>query len=97
MTGVHDVYLVFKGGESYLFNLNWWKLNFPEGLEDVIIKGDLNGDKVVDTFDLILIRKAAEAGDADIFDAADLNDDGAINADDVQLHSDYILGKIKTF
>jgi len=96
-TGVHDVYLVFRGGESYLFNLNWWKLNFPEGLEDTIIKGDLNGDKIVDTFDLILIRQAAETGDADYFDAADLNDDGAINADDVQLHSDYILGKIKSF
>ena len=97
MTGIHDVYLVFKGGESYLFNVNWWKLNFPEGLEDVIIKGDLNGDKVVDSFDLILIRKAAEAGDADIFDAADINEDGAIDADDVQLHSDYILGKTKSF
>ena len=97
VTGVHDVYLVFKGGESFLYNLNWWILNFPEGLEDVVIKGDLNGDKIVDSFDLILIRKAAEIGDADYFDAADINDDGEINADDVHRHSDYILGKIKTF
>ncbi|MDO4864057.1 MAG: dockerin type I domain-containing protein [Ruminococcus sp.] len=66
-------------------------------LEDEVIKGDLNGDRSVDTFDLILIRQAAEAGDAVNFDAADLNDDGEINADDVQLHSDYILGKIKSF
>ncbi len=97
MTGVHDVFLVFRGGESYLFNLNWWKLNFPEGLEDTVIKGDLNGDKVVDTFDLILMRQAAEAGDADYFDAADINEDGVINADDVQLLADYLLGKIKSF
>ncbi len=97
VTGVQDVYLVFRGGESYLFNLNWWKLNFPEGLEDTVIKGDLNGDKVVDTFDLILMRQAAEAGDADYFDAADINEDGVINADDVQLLADYLLGKIKSF
>lgn len=25
MTGVHDVYLVFKGGEGFLFNFDWWK------------------------------------------------------------------------
>ena len=24
VSGVHDVYLVFQGGESYLFNLNWF-------------------------------------------------------------------------
>ncbi len=24
--GVHDLYLVFKGGEGNLFNFNWWKL-----------------------------------------------------------------------
>lgn len=97
VTGVHDVFLVFRGGESYLFNVNWWKLNLPEGLDDTVLKGDLNGDRCVDTFDLILIRQAAEKGDADYFDAADINEDGVINADDVQLHSDYILGKIKSF
>lgn len=97
VTGIHDVYLIFKGGESYLYNLNWWKLNFPEGMDDSVIKGDLNGDKSVDSFDLILMRKAGEEGDADYFDAADINEDGVINADDVQLHSDFILGKIKSF
>ncbi|MDD4821616.1 MAG: glycoside hydrolase family 43 protein [Bacteroidales bacterium] len=25
--GVHDVYLVFKGGEGSLFNFDWWKMN----------------------------------------------------------------------
>ena len=24
MTGVHDIYFVFKGGEGNLFNFNWW-------------------------------------------------------------------------
>ena len=97
VTGVHDVYLVFKGGESFLYNINWWKLDLPEGMEDTVIKGDINGDRTVDTFDLILIRQAAENGDSDNFDAADINEDGIINADDVKLHSDYLLGKIKSF
>ena len=97
VTGVHDVYLVFRGGESFLYNINWWKPDLPEGMEDTVIKGDLNGDRTVDTFDLILMRQAAETGDTDSFDAADINEDGIINADDVQLHSDYLLGKIKSF
>lgn len=27
ITGIHDVYLVFRGGGGYLFNLNWLKFN----------------------------------------------------------------------
>ncbi|MBP0974610.1 MAG: hypothetical protein J6P20_00950 [Oscillospiraceae bacterium] len=67
-TGKHDLYFVFKGGESYLFNLMSWKLKFPnepEMIEDWIY-GDLNGDLDVD-------------------------------AEDVRLHIDYLLGKIKQF
>ncbi len=26
-TGVHDLYLVFKGGGGFLFNINWWQFN----------------------------------------------------------------------
>jgi len=25
VTGIHDLFLVFKGNESDLFNLDWWK------------------------------------------------------------------------
>lgn len=27
VTGVHDVYLLFRGGDSELFDLDWWKFN----------------------------------------------------------------------
>ena len=98
-TGVNDVYFVFKGGEGYLFNVNWWRLNLPEPAEndENVIKGDLNGDKVVDTFDLVLMRKAAADGDAENFDAADINSDDNITEEDLQLLADYIMGKIKNF
>ncbi len=94
VTGVHDVYFVFKGGESYLYNINWWRLNLPEA---EVIKGDLNGDSVVDTFDLVLMRQAVINGDADIFEAADIDDSGEIDENDLKLHSDFLMGKIKSF
>ena len=28
-SGKNDVYLVFKGGDGYLFNVNWWKTRLP--------------------------------------------------------------------
>lgn len=27
VSGVHDLFLVFKGGSGFLFNVNWWKFN----------------------------------------------------------------------
>jgi len=27
VTGVHDLYIVFKGAEGNLFNFDWWKFN----------------------------------------------------------------------
>ena len=96
VTGKNDVYFVFKGGDSYLFNVNWWRLNLPQSDSDVI-KGDLNSDGVVDTFDLVFMRQAVIEGDAENFDAADINSDGSIDEEDIQLLADFLLGKIKTF
>jgi len=93
-TGKHDVYLVFTGGESYLLNINWWRPNAPER---PVIYGDLNGDGIVNGFDLALMRKAADEGDTEDFTAADLNADDVIDAEDLQLHRDYLLGKITEF
>ena len=96
VSGRHDIYFVFKGGESYLYNLNWWSPDLPESDSDIIY-GDLTGDGIVNSYDTILIRRAAQNGDSDNFDAADLNADGAIDGKDVQLHSDYVLGRISSF
>ncbi|SHM59221.1 carbohydrate-binding protein [Ruminococcus flavefaciens] len=94
VSGKHDVYLVFTGGESYLFNLNWWKPNTPAG---EYILGDLNVDGEVDVFDLCSMRNAAVDGDAERFEAADINGDGAITEDDLVLLKKFLSGEIKAF
>ena len=93
-SGKHDVYLVFTGGESYLFNLNWWKPNTPAA---EVILGDLNGDGVVDSFDMCQMRRAAVEGDAERFEAADINADDVIDGEDLVLLKKFILGEIKSF
>ncbi len=55
-TGTHDVYFVFKGGEGYLYNLNWWTVN---STETEGIMGDANGDGSVSVADPTLIMQAA--------------------------------------
>ncbi len=97
-SGVHDVYLVFKGGDGYLFNLEWWKLNVPAGSSTPeFIYGDLNGDQSVDARDLTLIKRAYIAGEIDFLDPADLNGNGELDAEDITLHRDYLIGKISVF
>ncbi|WP_028518148.1 carbohydrate-binding protein [Ruminococcus flavefaciens] len=93
-SGKHDVYLVFTGGESYLFNINWWKPNTPA---EEYIPGDLNGDGIVDVFDLCSMRNAAVDGDTERFEAADINGDSVINEDDLVLLKKFLSGEIMAF
>lgn len=93
-SGKHNVYLVFTGEEGYLFNINWWKPNTPAA---AVIIGDLNGDKVVDIYDLTQMRNAAMENDAEYFTAADINGDDAIDGEDLILLKKFIMGEIKTF
>ena len=39
VTGIHDLYLVFDGGSSYLLNINWWTFSdeVVVGMEDVSV------------------------------------------------------------
>lgn len=93
-TGAHDVYFVFRGGEGYLYNVNWWRLC---GQEAPVICGDLNGDGTVDTFDLVLLRQAVTDGGCDRFDEADLDADGELTETDLTLQSEFLMGKIRSF
>jgi hypothetical protein len=43
------------------------------------------------------MRQAVIDGDAENFDAADINSDGSIDEEDLQLHADFLLGKITSF
>lgn len=93
-TGVHDVYFVFRGGEGYLYNLNWWKLNF---LAEDVLYGDLNGDRAVNAADLSLLRGIVLNGTEEWMEAADVSGDSVIDSEDILLHRDYLLGKIGNF
>lgn len=48
-TGVQDVYLVFRGGDGYLFNIM--------DLDFCGISGDLTCDRSLDAFDMVLCRR----------------------------------------
>ncbi len=95
--GVHDLYFVFKGGEGYLYNLNWWRLNMPEKPDVEVIHGDMDGSGKLDVYDLMLLKKAVANGSDENIEAADLDGNGAVNIKDVKLLNDFLLGRIKSF
>ena len=86
-TGVNDVYLIFTGTEPYLFNVADFSFYG--------IKGDINGDRVVDTFDLILGRQAI-TGKTELEGLsrsnADIEVDEKIAISDMVLLQKYLLG-----
>ena len=74
-SGVNDVYLVFKGGDGYLFNLNWFCIN-----NNVI--GDCNADGKFTIADAVMLQQWILAvHDAKLTDwkAADLCEDDIID------------------
>ena len=52
---MNDVYFVFKGGEGYLFNLNWFSINLPGNEKD--LPGDCNLDGRVSIADAVMLEK----------------------------------------
>ncbi|KNY27845.1 Carbohydrate binding family 6 [Pseudobacteroides cellulosolvens ATCC 35603 = DSM 2933] len=94
-SGIHNLYLVFKGDSGYLFNLNWWKFiavpSTPTATQPLIPtpanSSDINHDGVINMADVILLasRFNTVIGNAGYVDAYDLNKDGAINMTDVIL------------
>ena len=92
--GSHDLYFVFRGGEGYLYNLNWWRLNVAE---TPFTLGDVDNDGHIDSFDLALLREAVSDGDMDDIRASDIDGNGEIDNNDVHLLSEFILGNITSF
>ena len=86
-TGVNDVYLVFKGEDDFLFNVA--EFGFYG------IKGDMNCDRTLDVFDLIMGRKALLksvelSGLAK--SNADMDSDGEIKVNDMVELKKFLLG-----
>lgn len=73
---------------------NWFLVDAAELEKPAeIILGDLNQDNVVDVFDLVLLKRAAIAGEYS--KEGDINKDGAVNAADAKRLQDFILGRSK--
>ena len=71
-TGTHDVYYVFKGGDSYLFNVDWWQFTEVGGSTDEPgAQYDQFGGKISQ------IKSSGLLGD--------VNGDNRINATDMSL------------
>ncbi len=98
VSGKHDLYLKFTGGEGYLINLNSFKFNtaiIPQGRP-----GDVNGDLSVDAIDLTIIKKhllGAELIQENYRALADVDNSGTIDSIDFALVKQYLLGIITKF
>ncbi len=84
-TGVNDVYFVFKGGEGYLFNLNWFRINYPYENDDLM--GDVNLDGAVTVADAVMLQKwlVRQSDELTCWRHADICSDTRINAADLSL------------
>ena len=54
VSGVHDVYFVYKGGSGYLFNVDWWQF---AGSTPSYAVGDVNNDGIINVVDLGLVYR----------------------------------------
>ncbi len=91
--GVNDVYFVFKGGEGYLFNLNWFRINCPYENDD--LPGDCNLDGAVTSADAVMLKKwlLTESDVLTSWRHADINRDNRVNAVDLTLLKRLLLNK----
>lgn len=101
LTGINDIYLVFKGGSGYLFNVNWLKLNYIS--EDDTFLGDSNIDGNVDIADAVLLKcYLLNGAKYSISEQGKLNSDvqnkgNGINSQDALAILKYSLKIIKSF
>ena len=87
--GVKDVYLVFKGDDGYLFNIDW--LRFTGA------KGDSNCNGKIDIVDYILIKSQLVSGEDKLSEVAlsnaDMNDDNSVDISDAVLLGKLMINK----
>ena len=90
-SGVNDLYLVFKGGEGYLFNLDWLSVSLSGESEDLI--GDCNLDRDVNIADAVMLQKwlIRASDELTSWRNADLCKDNKINTFDLILLKQLIV------
>lgn len=82
-----------NGGNAQQFEVNdhdcqKWLL---EPVEKYFVTGDINGDGVINVFDMLLLRKAAVTGSEN--KVCDINDDGEVSAADLVTMQNHLLGR----
>lgn len=84
-TDVHDVYFVFKGGDGYLFNLDWLSINYPYENDDLL--GDCNLDGAVNIADAVMLQKwlLGKSDKLTCWRHADINMDNIIDSIDLSM------------
>ena len=90
-SGTHDLYLVFTGGSSYLFNVDWWQFRKSK---DVLL-GDVDGNGKINAADFTLAKRGALNGFTDYFaqQAADVDCSGKVDADDIKWYVLFLTGQ----
>lgn len=95
VTGTHDLYMVFRGVDNYVLNVNWFKFNNTPTQQ--LKYGDLDGSGDINALDFSLLKQyllgsittfPAENG----LKAADLDGSGSIDALDFVQMKEYLLG-----
>ncbi|MEJ6952393.1 glycosyl hydrolase family 8 [Natronospora cellulosivora (SeqCode)] len=75
-----------------------YKIYDPDNIIEPVQKGDINGDGVIDSRDVLLLQRYVIGQIDNIpYEAADLNNDNTINALDITLLQRYVLGIIDSF
>ncbi len=98
-SGVNDVYLVFKGGDGYLFNLDWWNVSTSG---DNTLLGDANCDDTVTMADAVaILQYLANSSKYPISEQGKINGDvdgeAGITAFDALMIQKYDAGVIDKF
>lgn len=96
ITGIHDLYLKFTGGDGYLMNLNYFVFGKEKATGQVIV-GDLDFSSSIDVFDLVSMKRkllSEISADSKTFAASDINGDNQLNVSDAVLLQQFLLGEI---
>ncbi|MBO7472556.1 MAG: dockerin type I repeat-containing protein [Ruminococcus sp.] len=87
-------------GPPWVFGSTTTTVSDPDEDIDSRMKGDVNGDLIVDTFDAIALRRAIlfdEYKDKRAKLLSDINSDGKVDVSDLVLLQRFLLGAIKDF
>ncbi len=96
-TGTHDLYLRFSGGESYLFNVDWWQ--FRSANAAPFLLGDVDSDGAITAADLALAKQIIlnKSNDSFMIKAADVNQSGTVTMEDVVWMAKFLTGQVTEY